>query len=230
MSISLGLYDLFANAVPGLLYLYVLNEFGRLLGFPGLDFSKIENTAQVLGVVLVSFLLGHVFNAITYRFWFKLWVRRDSRALALKKMQIRYPEKQFDFDKDDADLLIAFIQHHDLKISEKIETARVSAIMMRNVSFGFFLLGLLSGARLLIEGVTPPSLAVLIGSLIFSGFALYRAADYDKWFYRDIFKEALVYGNNYQEVLGAFRARNGVSKPDEKPVKVAKKKSTEHAK
>jgi hypothetical protein len=223
MSISLGLYDLFANAVPGLLYLYVLIEFGKLIGFSGIDFSKIENTAQVLGIVFLSFILGHVFNAITYRFWFKVWVRKNSGEVALKRLQTRYPDKNIDFEKNDAELLIALIQHQDTKISEKIETSRVNAIMMRNISFGFFLHGLLYCAKMLVGGFAMTSLVMIIGSAILSGFALFRGTDYDQWFFRDVFREALVYGNNYQEVLSAFRARNGVQKADDKTVKTLKK-------
>jgi hypothetical protein len=227
MSISLGLYDLFANAVPGLLYLYVLNEFGRLFGFPGIDFSKIENTAQVLGIVFLSFILGHVFNAVTYRFWFKVWVRRNNGEFALKRLQTRYPDKHIDFEKRDAELLIALIQHQDIKISEKIETSRVNAIMMRNISFGFFLHGLLYCVKMLVGGFTMISLVMIVGSVILSGFALFRGADYDQWFFRDVFREALVYGNNYQEVLNAFRAKNGVQKADDKTTKTPKKEALE---
>lgn len=223
MSVNLGLYDLFANAVPGLLYLYVLSECGKLLGFSGLDFTKIENTAQVLGIVFLSFILGHVFNAITYRFWFRLWVRRRSGEVALRKLQAKHPEKHFDFQSNDPDILVSIIQHNDMKVADRLETARANAIMMRNVSFGLFLHGLLYIAKILIGGVSTLSIVIVVISFICSGFALYRCADYDRWFFRDVFCEALAYGNTFQEVLAASRSKSGFAKPDEKNVKPTKK-------
>jgi hypothetical protein len=223
MSISLGLYDLFGNAVPGLLYLYILNECAKLLGLSGVDFSKIDGTAQLLGIIFLGYILGQVFNVFTYRSWFKLWIRKNNREYALNRIRARYPSELIRFDVGEADLLIAIIQHNDLNISEKIESLRVNAILMRNFSFGFFLHGLLYGAKIIISGVSTASILVLVISFIFSWIAIYRAKDFDWWFYRDVFQEALVYGNSLQEVLDSSRLKTIPQKIDNKVAESSKK-------
>jgi hypothetical protein len=223
MSISLGLYDLFGNAIPGLLYLYILNESAKLIGLPSLDLSKVDNTAQLLGIVFLGFILGQIFNELTYRFWYRFWFRGNNREYALKGVQTRYPDESIGFGAIDGNLLVTLIQHNDLKIAEKIETLRVNSILMRNFSFGFFLHGLLYGAKMIVGDISIVSVLILIASFIFSGIALYRARDFDRWFYRDVFQEALVYGNSLQDVLDTSRRKNAPQKFDDKTTKSAKK-------
>ena len=40
MSISLGIYDLFSYLIPGVLYLFVLNQFFRVIGWQSIDIAS----------------------------------------------------------------------------------------------------------------------------------------------------------------------------------------------
>lgn len=223
MSISLGLYDLFGNIIPGLLFLYVLNEFMRMLGFAGISLSQTENTAQLLGIVFIGYVLGHIFNTITYRYWFKLWVRTNDRDYSLERLRKNYPAETIKFNAVDSDFLVAIIQHFDLKVAEKIETSRANTVLLRNVSFGFCLLGLLYVGKLIVEGFSAISVVILVASCIASWRTLYRAREFDRWFYRDIFQEALLYGNSLQEVLDVSRRKNLSHNIEGKTTKASKK-------
>ena len=49
MSLTIGIYDLFAYIIPGLLYLFVLNEFLQLIGAAYLalgDFLRFQRRAS----------------------------------------------------------------------------------------------------------------------------------------------------------------------------------------
>lgn len=61
MNLSLGVYDIFATAIPGSLYLlagvYVSIRFGWL---DADDLLGIDTTVAIIGVVLASYLLGQI--------------------------------------------------------------------------------------------------------------------------------------------------------------------------
>ena len=40
MSIAIGIYDLFSYLIPGALYLYLINDFLRVVGWQYIDLTK----------------------------------------------------------------------------------------------------------------------------------------------------------------------------------------------
>ena len=53
MSFSLGIYDLFAYLIPGLLYLFVFNGFSRIIGWEFVDISLWLKSGSPLNAALV---------------------------------------------------------------------------------------------------------------------------------------------------------------------------------
>jgi len=41
MSFSLGFYDVFSHLLPGLIYLYTINEFFKVLGWQNLKYADL---------------------------------------------------------------------------------------------------------------------------------------------------------------------------------------------
>lgn len=200
MSFSLGLYDVFANIVPGLLYFYVFNEGLRLLGWQSIDLTKVNTIGQALIVIVVSFVLGNIIGSLTFRYWYKLFYRRHFAEATLERLRRRHPDLKFEFKPDDGEIIFVVIKHHNKLLAEKIETTRVNSIMMRNVSFGIFLYSLLS-IFLFFSQRDVLYLGASVITVIFSGLSLRRAAVMDRWFFQDVFREALNYGNNVKQVL-----------------------------
>jgi len=152
MSISLGLYDLFANTIPGFLYLYLAIEFLRYLGWRTIDITQVDTIGDVLAVIVASFILGNIISSLTYKFWYKVFFRRSSRDLSLTRLKKLYPEIKIGFDYYDDELIFAVIKHHDKSLAEKLEVARVNSIMMRNISFGLFIYGIWQIILFFIQG------------------------------------------------------------------------------
>jgi hypothetical protein len=206
MTINLGLYDVFTNIVPGFLYLYVIIEFMRMFGWRTMDLTQIDTIGSLLFVTVVSFILGHIIGAITYNYWYKLFSRKDPPTLALAELRELYPDIKFDFKPDDNELIFAVIRHHDKAVAEKIEIARVNSIMLRSISLGLFLYGILQ-IWLTIERQQLLYLVIAFIAMLCSAISLRRSATFYKWFFTNIFLEALNYGSSAREVLATSKRK-----------------------
>jgi hypothetical protein len=204
MSVSLSLYDVFSNIVPGLIYLFAINELLRTFGKSQVDLLQ-ASSGQVLFIIIIAFVLGHLCTTFTYNGWYKLFVRRDDDKRALEKTISRFPDLKIDFKHTDSDLLLSIIQSRDKEGAERIEGYRANAIMMRNISFGLFLIGLVELTKFFINNYAMPFLGTAILAFIFSAIAIRGAARFYQWFYRDIFRTSVIHGSTYLEVVRKFR-------------------------
>ena len=205
MSISLSFYDVFSNIVPGLIYLFTINELLRTFNKAQVDLLQASTSGQVLFIVLIAFVLGHLFTTFTFEGWYKLFIRQYEDKLAIEKILSQYPELKINFKPTDTDLLFAIIRSRDNIIAERIEGFRANAIMMRNISFGLFLIGLLELSKFFINNYVVDFLGIAILAFIFSGIALRGAFRFYKWFYKDIFRISAIYGSTYLDVVKKFR-------------------------
>jgi hypothetical protein len=205
MSISLSLYDVFSNIVPGLIYLFTINELLRTFHKAHIDLLQASTSGQILFIILAAFVLGHLFTTFTFGGWYKLFVKQYEDKLAIEKISSQYPELKINFKPTDTDLLFTVIRSRDHIIAERIEGFRANAIMMRNISFGLFLIGLVELSKFFINNYVVDFLGIAILSFIFSGIALRGAFRFYKWFYRDIIRISAVYGSTYLEVVKKFQ-------------------------
>ena len=204
MTISLGLYDVFSYIVPGFLYLYVMLEFMRVLGWRTVDLTQIDTVGSLLLITVVSFILGHIVGSITYDYWYKLFFKTHPPSISLARLRKLYPDTQFDFKPDDNELFFAIIRHHDKSLAEKIEITRVNSIMLRSISFGLFFYGILQ-VWLLFDKQQLHHLVIATIAMLSSAITLRRSGTFYKWFFTNVFLEALNYGSNVREALEMSR-------------------------
>lgn len=215
MSISLSVYDVFANLIPGLFYLFAINELLRATGFQNIDPANLTSAPQTLGVLAIAYILGHIFNSFTYRGWYLLFNRSSSNhdrdnlksdsGKALNSLQRQYPELGFKgFHPRDTDMLFNAIQIKNKELADRIEITRVTAIMMRNISFGLFLIGAVE----VFNAITGRSLyfsIVALACFIGSALALSQTSKYYYWFFKDVFRIGLLHGQSLQDLAGKIR-------------------------
>ena len=218
MSISLSIYDVFANLLPGLLYLFAINEFLKSVGFKGLDLTVLPGASATIGILFIGYLLGYLFNALTYNGWYLLFYRESSNhdhnnmksnaGRALESLRAQYPDLDFGaFLPRDTDVLFNAIQVNNKDLADRIEITRVTAIMMRNVSFGIFILGMVE----IINTVRASSLVYLLvtlACLAASRLALSQTARYYNWFFKDVFRIGSLYGKSLSEVVSNLRGES----------------------
>ncbi|HCK66146.1 MAG TPA: hypothetical protein DHW49_07755 [Anaerolineae bacterium] len=225
MPISLGIYDVFANLLPGVLYLFAINEILRAVGAKHMELNNQTFTLESFIILALGYLLGHIFNNFTYRGWFRLFYRyprgyvrdkgksRDENSpneQALGSLKRLYPDLNIKFYARDADLLFNAIQIKNKELADRIETTRANAIMMRNISFGLFLLAIGEFIIFINEGFSLTYLGIVIACLLGSRISLAQTWKYYEWFYKDVFRTAITYGDSLDAVIKKIR---GDSKP-----------------
>jgi hypothetical protein len=113
MSISLSLYDVFSNIVPGLIYLFAINELLRAFGKSQVDLLQASTSGQTLLIILIAFILGHLFTTFTYEGWYRLLIKPHEDKFALEKTSSRFPELEINFRPSHTELLLSIIQLRD---------------------------------------------------------------------------------------------------------------------
>jgi len=206
MNLNLGLYDIFSNIVPGFMYLLVLYEFSKITKIQ-MPFTQMpEGLSLVVVLTLVAYILGHLLNSISYHYWYRRFESYSkTRRRVLDTLKAEFPDLKIQFDSDDADMLLSIIQHNNFSISETLERLRANGIMMRNLSLGFALLAVVSTISLVLNWFRIEYLVSIVGWIFCSVLSLRKAIDFTRWFFRDIFREALNYGSTLKDVLKTSR-------------------------
>jgi hypothetical protein len=214
MNLNLGLYDIFSNIVPGFIYLLVLYEFSKITKFQMPLHQMPEGLSLAVVLTLTAYILGHLLNTISYHYWYRRFESYSTtRRRVMEGLKRDFPELKIGFNPDDAEMLLAIIQHNNFNISETFERLRANGIMMRNLSLGFMMLSITTAISLLQNWFQYQYLVYIIGWMCCSGLSLRKAKDFTRWFFRDIFREALNYGSNLSEVLKKSRVLTEGKKP-----------------
>jgi hypothetical protein len=205
MSITLGLYDLFANIIPGFIYLFVLNEMLRELGLVSIDITKIDNLTYFLLLGLLAYLVGHNMDYLSYRLWIRVFYRDYPEERAYKQFKATYPDLKIGFVPRQSSMLFSAIKYRKSEVANDIEKNKVICIMLRNISFASILFTLLQTYMFLIVSFSSLNLILAIVSLIASIVTLRRADLFNVLFYRLVFEHAALFGDNLEEVIDYSR-------------------------
>jgi hypothetical protein len=201
MSLSIGIYELFAYTIPGVLYIYVINEFLRIINYPYVDISKVDNLAQLAILAVLAYIAGHIFDSIAQKIWSPLFLREDVPERML--MYVKEKNKGFDiqFTADQVQLLRSAIRRNDKAIVDRFSKHDVLHIMLRNVSFGFLLFCILQFVLFWQSSWSLQYLVVALTSLGISIIAIRRSEVFRERYYLNIFDAALCYGTSMEQIL-----------------------------
>ncbi|NJN79640.1 MAG: hypothetical protein HC797_03730 [Anaerolineales bacterium] len=169
-------------------------------------------------VLALGYLLGHVFNSFTYKGWYMPLYRyrkaesrernssKSDSGKALDSIRRLYPDLKTKFYPRDADLLFNAIQIRNKELADRIETTRANAIMMRNISFGLFILGIAEFIHFINQTSSLSLLAIWFICWFGSFVSLRQTSKYYEWFYKDVFRTAIHYGDSLQAVVDKVRS------------------------
>ncbi len=214
MSIAIGIYDLFAYTIPGFLYLYLINEFLHLIGWNYLKLTNLPTGNEVIFGILIAlgaYLAGHIFDYFAYWFCFRLLTRYKITDASLNRLKVKFPELNIQFQPRDWDPLFVSLRHRNLEYSHVLDTFGATNIMLRNVSFSFFLLALFQVYNMFVD-FHVSSLIVTVGSVVISWVAYLRSRMFYLWFFSDIFSASLEYGTSLKEVIEYNQSKKTMTK------------------
>jgi hypothetical protein len=206
MSISVGIYDLFAYTIPGLLYIYVFYEFLlelRVFKFGQSNLPALPDGYGLLVFVLLvvsAHLLGHLLDIFAHWFVFRLFKPYKFSERILQRAKDLYTDIDIKFQPKDWGLLFSIIRQRNQEHARTIDSFEANSIMLRNISFGLFLLGALQVYSLFFN-VTLVAIGSAIGLFVFSFIARRRSHMFHAWFLTDIFESSLRFGNSLKEVI-----------------------------
>lgn len=202
MSISFGIYDFFSYTIPGLLYLFVLNQALRLFKFPNINIDTLNtNLGYAFMGVILAYLTGHLMDMIARR-WFFLFYKDNLQRRLIDRLREKYPELKINFDIHDRLVLFSFIRHNKLDLAETIEKYKVLNIMLQNVSLALLLAGIYQILYIIYNGFSSTPVVLAVGAVWFSIVALRRSALFNDWYWSAIFTQALHYGTNVNQMFG----------------------------
>jgi hypothetical protein len=209
MSIAIGLYDLFSYLIPGILYLYVLNETLGVMRWQYLDPAKLtfggDSGPSLLAIALFAigaYVAGHIFDQLRS-------MLLDSRMYngvadrALRKIERRLSHSNIDhaFTPDDWSILQEGLKVRNQDLVGEAERFKAEGLMLRNLSFGLFLYGLIQLLQFVMQLDQWYHWLLFVIGLAASFLAHRRAGRFDEWFYRTIYSQALTYGASLKEFL-----------------------------
>ncbi|ATY12225.1 hypothetical protein CU254_18435 [Amycolatopsis sp. AA4] len=141
MTFAIGLFDLFAYAIPGALHLAVLAYLaGRLHWIDLAAVARGPGVVVVIGIVVASYLLGYLAYPMGARV--SRWLPRRRKRDAREEFLRRNPAARgCAFVEADSFLLLSALQLHDADGAMEATRLRTAGLMLRNSSpamaFGF---------------------------------------------------------------------------------------------
>lgn len=205
MSVSLGIFDIFANAIPGLFYLFVFNEIAKVVGIRSMDFASIDNLGSIAVVALVAYILGHVMDYFSYRVWDRIFHRRPHWLKGHENFVNLYSSLKTKFQPTEGSLLFSILRYERPEAALEIERYRVIGTMLRNISFASGIFALLELFLAFRNGFSLPDLFAVIIALVVSSVALRRGDRFSALYYQLVFEYSVIRGNSLQEVLKNVR-------------------------
>ena len=206
MSFSIGIYDLFAYTVPGFLYLYVIYAFLQTFGLfrPGLlslpSFPDGFWLLVFVAVLVLAHLMGHLLDIFAHWFVFRLFKSYKFSDRILERTKRVHTDIDIQYQAKDWGLLFSMLRQRNLEFTRTIDSFEANSILLRNTSFGLFLLGALQIYSLFLS-FNGLGIAIAIVCLLFSFIARRRSHMFHSWFLTDIFESSLRYGNSLQDVI-----------------------------
>ena len=226
MSITVGFYDLFANIVPGFIYLFIFNESLRQLGLAHLDVTDIDNLTYFFVLAAFAYLLGHIMDFVAHRLWVRIFYHDRAEERAYGQFRSIYPELQVELNPRHVHLFFGAIKYARPELTDGIERNKVISLMLRNVSFAFILFFISEIIIVLWKGFSWLNLSMVMISLIISIVTLRRADLFNVLFYKMIFEHVVLFGEDLEEIVNYHRKASSKAKPkDPKSYRSARRKN-----
>jgi hypothetical protein len=223
MSIKLGIYDLFAYTIPGLLYLYIFNEALKIFGLPYFTIDQFkDNLAYTLVVVIAAYLVCHLLDYFGYLIGYRILFRKKMSRIVHAAIKENYPELDIRFEAKDWDILYKILGQRNIELHQYIDRYEADAIMLRNAGFGLLLYTLILVCNIVFNGNVWPGILGPIISLVLCMIAFRQSRIFHRWFYNAIFLSSLEYGNSLKNILAYETKMRSRGAEDEKELQKKK--------
>jgi len=189
MEVKISIFDILSYMMPGFLYLIIFIVVGDSFVDHNLILLLIKSsTPQVILIIFIAYMIGHALQP-TYRInpimlLFKK-EKYDNIDTVLASINHHISEKTKKLGVSNRSILVNIIDMHNERLSNRARRFLAMSKFMRNLSFPFMLLSVVTIIRHDYLGV--------YGSLFMSGIfmtmsilSIYRSKRYRKWSYSSV--------------------------------------------
>lgn len=182
MNLSLGVYDIFANAIPGSLYLLAGVYVSIRLGWLDVDdLLGIDTTVAIIAVVVASYLLGQILAPGLRNLVERVPLWRASSGAARREFMARNPAMAArPFVNVDPFTLLAALRQESPDAAVDADRSRATGIMLRSASPAF-----VAGVAIaLLEAIATRRLAAVAAALmlaVLAVLALREGQKFSRW-------------------------------------------------
>ena len=200
MSFTLGVYELFAYIVPGILYLYVVNEFLKLFTLSYIEFKNFDNIAATVLFILFSYILGQLFDFIADK-WRRWRQPKEGNLDSIERLKRHHPKSNVNFLPQDSAFLLSLIRRDYPDVATTADRSKALSKMLQNISLGLLFYTLFQLASFVLTGFSIGHLLIALLALIFGLLAKRRSQRYNRWYYDHIYETALTYGSDTDKII-----------------------------
>ena len=192
MNVSLSIYDVFASAIPGSLYLVASIYLGVRFGWIDVaDLAGLDTTLAVAGAVVASYLLGQVLGSSLR------WLVERGDLWATPPAEVREIFRQRNpsvaarpFVDANPFTLLAGLRQVSPEAAGEVDRARASGIMMRSTSPAFLIGAMISFVEAIATWRLAP-VVVGVALAVLAALSLYEGQKRALWAHMHTFECAV---------------------------------------
>jgi hypothetical protein len=182
MNVPFSIYDVFANAIPGSLYLATSVYIGvRLRWVEMAEFANLNTSLALASTVVASYLLGQILGPTLRRLLERLHLWEVSTDEVRQEFRRRNPSVAArPFVEADPFTLLAGLRQHSADAAMEVDRSRAGGIMLRSTSPALFIGAATAWAELLVDG--RPAAGIIGAALIMlSALSLLEGQRRNRW-------------------------------------------------
>jgi hypothetical protein len=201
MNIGLGIYEIFARIIPGIVYLVALVQLGFILELISFDLQIFYDLkiVPVTGLVLLAYVLETTFYPIAI-LWNRLFRRKYAPDEAFAEFQKRNPSWIYKFEGKDWRTLFAYIRKESPVLASEIDKQFAFYLMLGSMSIGIILLAI-NQMILFVQGGTYQNIIYSVFLIIASLIIAREGRFFQSRFYSWIFETILSYQLNIENFI-----------------------------
>jgi hypothetical protein len=183
MNLSLGIFDLFATAIPGSLYLLATVYLGIRWDWIDPDeLADLDTAFAIGGTVLGSYLLGHVFAPLFRQAIEMVPLWRQGPDAARREFVARNPDLAGrSFVELNPFTLLAGLRQHSNDAAAEVDRSRAIGLMLRSASPAFLVGAAIAGTEGLCGGSWEVGLGIALLLVVMAGLSLREGRKFGHW-------------------------------------------------
>lgn len=182
MNLSINIYDLFANAIPGSLYLAATIYVAVRFGWVDMDdLAGLNTTMALVGAIVASYLLGQIVGSNLRWLVERLPLWQISSGEVRDVFCRRNPTMVGrPFLDVDVFTLLAGLRQVSPQAADEVDRSRAQGIILRSACPAFLIGAVIAGAEAVVHTRLGPAVAA-VGLLVMAALALYEGHKRSRW-------------------------------------------------